>query len=252
VVTHFQLRSRAVENPAPALGWSHTPGAGETRSTATRLARLERRAAAGHQTRQPAAPIVGEKDETKRKIATIVFADVIGSTELSRSVDLDCWWSVIGRVFEDMCESIERFGGWVEGFTGDGIMAVFETTLGQGRSEHACRACQAALWLRDAMGRCSEDLGRIHGVVVSVRIGVHSGEVVTGKIGRRYGRHYTAGGYAVALAKRIETLAAPGAVYVSEQTTAYLEPATELRDLGTFTVKGARAPVHVFELVGRR
>jgi class 3 adenylate cyclase len=195
---------------------------------------------------------LGERDQARRKTATIVFADVIGSTELSRSVDLDCWLSVLGRVFEDMCESVRRFGGWVEGFTGDGIMAVFESSLGQDGCEHARRACDAALWLRDAMWQCSDDLAHRHGVVVSVRIGVHSGEVVTGTIGSRYGRHYTAGGYAVALAKRIETLAAPDTVYVSEQTAAYLEPTAELEDLGSFSVKGGQAPVHVFELVGRR
>jgi adenylate cyclase len=181
-----------------------------------------------------------------------VFADVIGSTELSRSVDLDCWWSVLSCVFEDMCESVRRFGGWVEGFTGDGIMAVFESALGRDGGEHARRACDAALRLRDAMWQCSDDLARSHGVVVSVRIGVHTGEVVTGTIGRRHGRHYTAGGYAVGLAKRIETLAAPGAVYVSDHTAAQLDAAAELEDLGTFAVKGAAAPVHVFELVGRR
>jgi adenylate cyclase len=233
MVSEFVLRPHAVATSG--RGWSKTVAASEPSSTATWPPRLDRT----------------DIEETERKTATIVFADLIGSTELSRSVDLDCWWSMLGCVFEDMCESVRRFGGWVEGFTGDGIMAVFESRLGHGRSEHARRACEAALWLRDAMARCSDELEGRHGTGVSVRIGVHSGEVLTGTIGRRYGRHYTAGGYAVAIAKRIETLGAPGAVYVSEQTAAQLEPAAELQDLGTFTVKGAREPVHVYELLAR-
>jgi class 3 adenylate cyclase len=226
----------------------------QRRSASTRSHRLARfeRPAIGHRNPQLYASVAGGRHEPERKIATIMFADVIRSTELSRSIGLESWWSVIGRLFEDMSESVEQFGGWVEGFTGDGIMAVFETPGSSRACEHANRACEAALWLRDVMVACAADLDHAYGVELSVRIGIHSGEVLTGTIGRRHGQHHTAGGYAVALAKRIETLAAPGTVYLSEHTAAYVGLAQELRDLGTFSVKGARAPVHVFELISSR
>jgi adenylate cyclase len=216
-------------------------------------ARIERRSVHGHE--QPPAAVLDLRGQTERTLATILFADVIASTELSRSIDLEQWWSVVGQVFEEMCASVHRFGGWVEGFTGDGVMGVFEPAhASSAHAEYACdharRGCWAALALRDAMVRCADELQRLHAVTLSVRIGLHSGEVLTGTIGHDHGRHYTAGGYPVAIAKRIESLAAPGCVYVSGQTAGHLERPEALRDLGTFSVKGAPAPVRVFELIG--
>ena len=202
-----------------------------------------------------ADPALAGRRDAERKLATILFADVVDSTALSRSIGLDLWWSVIARVFDDMCASITQSDGWVEGFTGDGIMAVFETSptdavRGRSACEHAQRAGDAALRLRDAIVRCAEDLHRRYGVALSVRIGLHSGEVVTGAIGTGSEQHYTAGGFAVGLAKRIETLAAPNTVYVTEDTAARLGDSAQLRDHGKFTLKGACVPVGVFELIG--
>src|SRR5262249_12884516 len=155
-----------------------------THSTSTR----PRRPAADHQTR--------------RQIATILFADVSGSTALSRSIELEDWGVVMADVFDDMCDGGSRFGGWGGGFSGGGIMAVCED-LDDGTT-HAHRACEAALWLRETMLRRAEELSRSLGVSLLVRIGANSGEVLMGVLGRGHGRCYTAGGYAVALAKRIE------------------------------------------------
>ena len=186
---------------------------------------------------------------TQRKVATIVSADVKGSTALSRSIDLEEWWIVIADLFEVMCEGVWLFGGWVECYTGDGVMAVFEG--GGASGDHARRGCNAALWLRDAMRRRADSLRRERGLDLSVRIGVNSGEVLTGTIGRRHARHFTASGYAVALAKRVEGLATAGHVFISEDTAQSLGPENQLRDMGTFDVKGAASRLRVFELVGR-
>jgi adenylate cyclase len=183
---------------------------------------------------------------TARKLVTVLFADVSESTALSRAVDLEEWWLVIADVFDDMCEAVSRFGGWVEGFTGDGVMAVFEDA-GDGTA-HARSACQAALWLRDTMLRRASQVREACGLRLSVRIGANSGEVLTGVLGRSR-RCYTASGYEVALAKRMEGLAAPGRVCISESTAKLVGDACELRDLGAFDVKGAPAKVHAFELV---
>ena len=185
---------------------------------------------------------------TERKFVTILFADVKGSMDLSSAIELEDWWSVIDSLFELMCESVHRFGGWVASFTGDGIQAVFEESAGS--AGHAKRACDAALWLRDAIGAPAEELLSCRGLELAARLGIHSGEVLTGTIGGRYNRCYTANGFAVALAKRVEALAVPGSVYLSEDTAALVAGATQLRGRGAFEVKGAALPLQVFELMG--
>ena len=184
---------------------------------------------------------------TERKLVSILFIDIKGSMDLISAIELEAWWSVIDNLFELMCESVYRFGGWVVSFTGHGIKAVFENHASRG---HAQDACVAALWLRDTIRAPATDLRSEHGFELSIRVGINSGEVLTGVIGDRYKRQYTANGYAVGLTKRIETLAQPGSIYLSESTAALVASNFQLRDLGRFEVKGAPALVRVFELLG--
>jgi class 3 adenylate cyclase len=198
-----------------------------------------------HRRRATSAPAASAAQHKK---LTILFADISGSTALSRTVELDEWWSVLTDAYELMCEAVCRFGGWVGNFTGDGVQGVFETPGRDG--EHARGACDAAIWLRGSLHRFATELGRHRGLELDVRIGINSGEAITGRIGDRYSRHYTACGFPVALAKRMETLAAPGEIYLSEHTAALIVEQLEVRALGSFEVKGARSPVGVFELMG--
>ncbi|MGZ4232108.1 MAG: adenylate/guanylate cyclase domain-containing protein [Solirubrobacteraceae bacterium] len=185
---------------------------------------------------------------TERKLATILSVDLKGSMALSRSVELEDWWLVIAELFEDMCEGVSLFGGWVMAFTGDGVMALFEGCVSS--EAHPRRACQAALWLRDMVQRRHDELQRQRGLELSVRIGINSGEVLTGVMGRRHGRTFTANGYAIALAKRVETLATPGCICVSEHTAQLVRDRASLCDRGLFEVKGASSKIRMFELMG--
>jgi adenylate cyclase len=185
---------------------------------------------------------------SERKLATILFTDVKSSMELSAAVELEDWWSIMRGLFALMYEGVHRFGGWVGNFTGDGIVAVFED--GADNPEHADRCCDAALWLREAIRSPAQDLLTVHGLELSIRMGMHSGAIVTGAIDGPDNHYYTATGFAVSLAKRIEGLALPGCIYLSEQTAKLLRPGLELRDLGAFAVKGTPLPVGVFELAG--
>jgi class 3 adenylate cyclase len=190
-----------------------------------------------------------DRRAVQRTFATVMFVDVRGSMELSRTLELERWWSLIDEMFELMCETVYAFGGWVGSFTGDGIKGVFETPQADGR--HARRACDAALSLREAMRSWEAELCGMPGLALSVGIGINSGEVVTGMIGGRYKRYHTANGYAVALAKRIEALAIADRIYLSEHTAALLRADDPLAvcDLGEFRLKGADTPVKVFELM---
>ncbi len=181
------------------------------------------------------------------KTATVLFTDVSGSMSLSHSLDADDWWSTMATLFELKCEGVYRFGGWVGGFTGDGIMAVFEAP--HGSPEHARKACDAALWLREQIDVLAQQLRCDQGFDLAVRIGMNSGQILTGTIGDRYCRYYTLSGYSVALAKRMESIARPGRIYMTEATAALAGPVVVAQPLGALEVKGAHAPINVFELL---
>ncbi|MFQ5698722.1 MAG: AAA family ATPase [Myxococcota bacterium] len=115
--------------------------------------------------------------------------------------------------------------------------------------DHAQRACYAALQLRDDTARYATELKRRHGLGFSTRMGLHSGEVIVGKIGDDLRMDYTAQGHSVGLAQRMEALASPDTCYLSHATAARVSGYFELEDLGEFHLKGARNPVHVHRLV---
>jgi adenylate cyclase len=185
-----------------------------------------------------------------RRMATVLFIDVEGSLGLSHAVAPEEWWTTMDELFELMCEGVYRYGGWVGAFTGDGIHAIFEAS--RTRSPHAARACAAAVWLRDAIADLAARVSRDRGFDVAVRLGLHAGPILVGTIGDRYNRYYTACGYSVGLAKRMETLARPGRIYMTAATAALATRNAQVRAVGPRTVKGALHPVDVVELTDWR
>ena len=186
--------------------------------------------------------------EGERKQVTVLFADVKGSMELAEQLDPEEWSGIMQRFFRILSEGVERFDGFVDKFTGDGIMALFGAPIAH--EDHAQRACYAALHLRDEARRFAQQLRRERGLDVAMRIGINSGEVVVGKIGDDLRMHYTAQGHTVGLAQRMEALAEAGRIYLTAATAQRIEGFFTLEDLGEFHVKGATAPVHAYALEG--
>ncbi len=186
--------------------------------------------------------------EGERKQVTVLFADVKGSMELAESLDPEEWHQILERFFEILAEGVHRFDGTVNQYTGDGVMALFGAPIAH--EDHAQRACFAALALRAAVGRYADELRVGKGLNFSVRMGINSGEVVVGKIGDDLRMDYTAQGHTVGLAQRMEQLAAPEKVLLTEHTAKLVSGYLALRDLGASQPKGASAPLHVFELEG--
>jgi class 3 adenylate cyclase/tetratricopeptide (TPR) repeat protein len=187
-------------------------------------------------------------DDGERKQVTVLFADVSGSMDLAEGQDPEEWRRIMQRFFAILADAVERFGGTVDKFTGDGIMAVFGAPVSY--EDHARRACYAALRMLDDIAEYAAELRRGPGLNFSARIGINSGEVVAGAIGADGKGEYTAIGHTVGLAQRMETLAEPGAAYLTEHAAALAEGFLELRALGPFEIKGASRPVEVYELVG--
>jgi class 3 adenylate cyclase/tetratricopeptide (TPR) repeat protein len=182
----------------------------------------------------------------ERKRVTVLFADVKGSMELANSLDPERWRAIMERFFSILSAGVHRFEGTVDKFTGDGMMALFGAPIAH--EDHAARACYAALHLRDELAPYATELRREQGLSFSVRMGINSGEVVLGAIGDDLSLDYTAIGHTVGLAQRMESLAEPGKVYVTEHTAALVEGYFTLGDLGEFAIKGAGEPVRVYEV----
>jgi class 3 adenylate cyclase/tetratricopeptide (TPR) repeat protein len=185
------------------------------------------------------------QDEAERKQVTVLFADVSGSMDLAEQEDPEEWRKIMQRFFSLLAESVTRFEGTVDKFTGDGIMAIFGAPIAH--EDHAQRACYAALQMLDDVAEYAGELRRAKGLNFSTRIGINSGEVVAGAIGEG---SYTAIGHTVGLAQRMEALAEPSKAYATEHTAELARGYLDLRDLGEFEIKGASRPVEVFELAG--
>ena len=188
------------------------------------------------------------KDDAERKQVTVLFADVSGSMDLAEQEDPEEWREIMQRFFSLLAETVTRFEGTVDKFTGDGIMAIFGAPIAH--EDHARRACYAALQMLDDVAEYAAELRRAKGLNFSTRIGINSGEVVAGAIDGGGDSSYTAIGHTVGLAQRMEQLAEPGKAYLTESTAELARGYLDLHDLGEFEIKGASRPVQVFELAG--
>ncbi|HTE64734.1 MAG TPA: adenylate/guanylate cyclase domain-containing protein, partial [Candidatus Binatia bacterium] len=173
-----------------------------------------------------AAPVEAYPDQSERKLATVIFADLVGSTELGGSQDPERTRAVMDRFYDAMAAEIDTAGGTVEKFVGDAVMAVFGAP--SSLEDHAERALHAAL----AMQR---RLRELFGEALALRIGVNTGEVVVGKA--REGSSFVTGD-AVNVAARLEQAAEPGDVLVGERAVATVRGAFEFSDPQTIQAKG--------------
>ena len=145
-----------------------------------------------------------------RKVVTVLFCDVSGSTALGERIDPESLRRVMSRYFETAKAIVERHGGTVEKFIGDAVMAVFGVPTVH--EDDALRAVRAAGELRGGLGELNEELERDYGTQLELRMGVNTGEVVTGTEER------LATGDAVNIAARLEQAAQPGEVLLGEET----------------------------------
>ncbi|HVP97948.1 MAG TPA: adenylate/guanylate cyclase domain-containing protein, partial [Roseiarcus sp.] len=150
--------------------------------------------------------------EGERKQVTVLFADVKGSMELAEQLDPEEWHRILDRFFAILTDGVHRFEGTVNQYTGDGIMALFGAPIAH--EDHAQRACFTALHLLEEVRAYSREVKRSHGLDFAVRIGLHSGDVVVGRIGDDLRMDYTAQGHTVGLAQRMESLAEANSCFV--------------------------------------
>src|SRR5213078_3162341 len=164
-----------------------------------------------------------------RKVVTVVFCDVVGSTALGESVDPEALQELLARYFERMKGIVESHGGVVDKFIGDAVMAVFGVPVVH--EDDALRALRAAIEMQEAL----PELG------LQARIGVNTGEVVTGTAER------LVTGDAVNVAARLEQGAAPGTVLLGAGTVQLVDRTVDVSPVGSLELKGKSEPVPAWE-----
>src|SRR6058998_3004932 len=186
--------------------------------------------------------------EGERKLVTVLFADLKGSMELLADRDPEEARKLLDPVLERMMEAVHRYEGTVNQVMGDGIMALFGAPLAH--EDHAVRACYAALRMQESVKKYADEVRRYHAAVVKIRVGLNSGEVVVRAIGSDLHMDYTAVGQTTHLAARMEQMAMPGSILLTQAVLRLAEGYVQVTPLGPVPVKGLDAPVVVCELVG--
>jgi class 3 adenylate cyclase len=181
------------------------------------------------------------------KLVTVLFADVVHSMTIAAAVGAEPLREIMLGLVDRASAVVQRFGGTVDKFTGDGIMAVFGAPAAL--EDHALRACLASLGIQDEVKRLAVEVERDHGVDLQLRIGLNSGQVIAGEIGSG-ARGYTAIGEQVGLAQRMESVAPPGGVMLSESTARLVEGAAVLGEPEMVHIKGAQDAVPARRLLG--
>jgi predicted ATPase/class 3 adenylate cyclase len=179
---------------------------------------------------------------------TVLFADLKGSMELLADRDPEEARKLLDPVLERMMEAVHRYEGTVNQVMGDGIMALFGAPVGH--EDHAVRACYAALDMQAAIRRYAEEMRRSLGVLIQIRVGLNSGEVVVRAIGSDLRMDYTAVGQTTHLAARMEQLAKPDSTLLTADVLRLAEGFIAVATLGLVPVKGLEAPIEVYEMTG--
>jgi len=162
---------------------------------------------------------------------TVLFADVAHSMDIAAAVGAERLREIMARLVDRATAVVHRYGGTVDKFTGDGIMAVFGAPVAL--EDHAFRSCLAALGVQEEAKRLAVDVRERDGVDLRLRVGLNSGQVIAGEIGSGpFG--YTTVGEQVGMAQRMESVAPPGGVMLSA-STARLAPAV---------ASGSASPCH--------
>ena len=170
----------------------------------------------------------------------MLFADVVHSMDIAAAVGAERLREIMTELVNRASAMVQRYGGTVDKFTGDGIMAVFGAPVAL--EDHAVRACLAALGVQEESKRLAVDVQAHDGVDLQVRVGLNSGQVIAGEIGSG-AMGYTAVGEQVGMAQRMESVAPPGAVMLSASTARLVEGAATLGEPEMLRVKGADDPV---------
>jgi class 3 adenylate cyclase len=180
------------------------------------------------------------------KQVTILFADVVHSMDIAAAVDTERLREIMTELVDCSSAIVRRYGGTVDKFTGDGIMAVFGAPAAL--EDHALRACLAALGIQNEIKGLAPSVQSRDGVTLQLRVGLNSGEVIAGDVGTS-APGYTAVGEQVGMAQRMESVAPPGGVMLSASTARLVKDAALLSEPLRVHIKGNAESVPAQQLL---
>ena len=181
----------------------------------------------------------------ERRQVTVLFADMVGFVEVSERIGEDATFSLIRQIYELLTAAIKDQGGWAKDFTGDGVMALFGAS--EALEDAPLRACRSGLSIYQRLAAAASTFESQYGSRPQMRIGVNSGLAVVARIFSQDAA-VTALGDTVNLASRLQKLAEPGTVYLSESTRRLVEGQAETVFAGEFDIKGKSEPQKVYRL----
>ena len=187
----------------------------------------------------------------ERRVATVIVADVKKSTDLLSEMGSETWVDMMSKLLQVMEAQIYRYGGQVDQFRGDGLIAFFGAR--DAHEDDPERAILAALAMQEGFERYKQEFEGFETKDIKLRIGINTDELIVAQVGSKgMHREDTAMGEAIALAARLEAAAEPGTVLVSEATYNLVEGKFHWIDLGEVELKGFNLPIHVFRPLALR
>jgi len=192
----------------------------------------------------------GHSMEGERRVVTILFCDVKGSTAAAESMDPEDWAEVMNGAFEHLIAPIYRLEGTLARLMGDAILAFFGAPIAH--EDDPERAVLAGLQIVNGIAPYRDQVHAQWGLDFNVRVGINTGLVVVGEVGSDLRLEYTAMGDAVNLAARMEQTATPGTVQVAEETYQRAAPLFEWESLGPVSIKGKAEPVPAYRALTRK
>lgn len=186
------------------------------------------------------SPLTVVVDPAEYKQVTVLFADVVRSMDIAAALGAERLREVMTELVDRCAAVVQRYGGTVDKFTGDGIMALFGAPITL--EDHAFRACLAALDIQQVTQQLAVEVARRDGIDLRLRVGLNSGRVIAGEVGATH-LGYTAVGAQVGMAQRMEAVAPPGGVMLTESTARLVEDRVVLGEQESVHIKGVEDPV---------
>lgn len=180
----------------------------------------------------------------ERRLITVLFSDVVGSTAMAESLDPEQWRGIVARLHETAGEIIHQHQGQVAQYLGDGLLAFFGAQAASETDPE--NAIRAALVIHQAVSEAFGPLPGTSGETIQLRVGIHSGLVVVGDLGDEIHKEFTATGDAMNLAARLQSSAPPGGVLISQDTYRYVRGVFDFTPQPPLQVKGKREPLRTY------
>jgi class 3 adenylate cyclase/predicted ATPase len=185
--------------------------------------------------------------EAERRQLTVMFCDLVDSTRLSSQLDPEEYRDMV-RAYQQVCtEVIQRFDGHVAQLLGDGLLIYFGYP--QAHEDDAQRAVRTGLGIIEAVGALNTRLEQDKGIGLAVRLGIHTGLVVVGEMGSQGRQEQLALGQVPNVCARLEALAAPNTIAMSEATYRLVQGYFECQDLGAQVLRGVTESIHVYQVL---